>query len=147
MCEDNIQVADGDVQEKERLLHALVGEHLATGLANDEILELLQTEQHLSVEEARVILRGVYDSWSSVREGLNLQAEDDKNWHQYLRMQLLQSAIRDETIPSQRLALQILDSLATIQGISTTIALTAPLSIEMIEKKPEPEATGEQTNG
>lgn len=119
-------------------LHTLVGEYLAKGLTNGEILEILQTEQELSEEDAQRILRAVYDSWTSVREGLDLQSADDSNWHQYLRMRLLQTAMADESTPSQRLALSILDSLATIQGISMSFAQPVPLSIELIEKEPEP---------
>lgn len=134
--------------DKQQLLHTLVGEHLATGLTNGEILELLQKEQGLSEEEAQTILRGVYDSWSSVREGLNLQAADDRNWHHHLRMKLLQTVIQDKTTPSQRLALQVLDSLAALQGIDTVLAQPVPLSIELVEKpKPKTENSGGQTNG
>lgn len=144
MFDDNVQSFDEKAQKAEILLHTLVGEYLATGYTNDEILELLQTEQKLTLEEARKTLCGVYSSWTSVREALNLQAEDDRNWHQYLRMKLLQIAIKDPSIPSQRLALQILDSLASVQGISTTTALTQPLTIELVEKKPEPEPVEEK---
>lgn len=139
MCEDNVQPSDENTQKTEILLHTLVGEYLALGYTNEMILEHLQVEQHLSIEEAQKILRGVYDSWTSVREALNLQAEDDRNWHQHLRMKLLQVALQDSSIPAQRLALQILDSLASVQGISTTTALTQPLMIELVEKKVEPE--------
>lgn len=142
-----------DEQEIKLVLQTLVGEYLATGLTNGEILELLQTEQELSAEGAQAILRGVYDSWSSVREGLNLQAADDRNWHHYLRMRLLQAAIQNESTPSQNLALRVLDSLAALQGITTVQAQPVPLSIELVEKqekpKPEPktEDTGGQNNG
>ena len=123
---------------KQILLHKLVGEYLATGLTNGEILENLEVEQNLSGEDANTILRGVYDSWASVRVGLNLQAEDDRNWHHHLRMKLLQRAIQDESAASQNLVLRVLDSLANLQGITTTQAQPVPLSIELIEKKPEP---------
>lgn len=130
--------------QTELLIHVLVGEYLATGLTNDEILASLQKEQELSIEDAQKVLRGVYDSWASVRVGLNLQSEDDRNWHHYLRMRLLQSAIKDESTPSQNLALRILDSLANLQGVTTTQAQPVPLSIELIEKKPE---TGDKPHG
>lgn len=128
------------------LLHTLVGEYLAKGFTNSKILAHLVEEQALSEEAAQAILRGVYDSWSSVKEGLNLQSADDRNWHHYLRMKLLQSAIADSATPSQRLALQILDSLAALQGITTSQALPVPLAIELVEKKvePKPEDTGGQ---
>lgn len=130
--------------EKKSPLHVVVGEYLAAGFTNDEILTRLQEEQKLTLEEAQVVLRGVYDSWTSVRAGLNLQSEDDRNWHHHLRMKLLQGAIADVSTPSQRLALQILDSIATLQGIDTVPALPVPLAIELVEKKPEPKDTGDK---
>lgn len=125
------------VQEQRVELQTVTGEYLAAGLTNGEILEQLESEHQLTLDEAKTILRGVYDSWVSVREGLNLQADDDRGWHQHLRMKLLQKAIQDKAVPSQRLALMILDSLAGIQGIATTVAQPVPLSIELVEKKPE----------
>lgn len=147
---DDVPATEAE-QKAKVLLHTLVGEYLAKGLTNGEILDLLQEQQELSVEDAQAVLRGVYDSWSSVREGLNLQAEDDRNWHHYLRMRLLQSAMANESTPSQNLALRVLDSLAALQGITTTQAQPVPLSIELVEKEPEPEPkpkdVGDQTNG
>jgi len=145
-------VPAAEVEQKTKvLLHTLVGAYLATGLTNGEILELLQEQQELSAEAARTVLRGVYDSWSSVREGLNLQAADDRNWHHYLRMRLLRSAIQNESTPSQNLALRVLDSLAALQGITTVQAQPVPLSIELVEKAPEPEVKpedkGDKPNG
>jgi len=131
-------------QRTKLLLHTLVGEFLAKGRTNGEILEYLQEEQELSAEGAQAVLRGVYDSWSSVRAGLNLQAEDDRNWHSFLRMRLLQSAMTDPSTPSQNLALRVLDSLATLQGITTVQVQPVPLSIELVEKAPEPEVKPEK---
>jgi len=137
------------VEKTKILLHTLVGEYLAIGLTNEEVLEKLQTEDKLSEDDAKATLRGVYDSWTSVRVGLNLQAEDDRNWHHFLRMRLLQTAIANEAIPAQNLALRILDSLAALQGITTVQAQPVPLSIELVEKekKPEPEPKGDKTDG
>lgn len=120
-------------------LQTVTGEYLAMGFTNGEIIDALMLQQQLTEEEANEILRGVYNSWISVREGLNLQAEDERNWHQHLRMKLLQDAIKDVSTPSRRLALSILDSIAGIQGISTMPEHIVPLSIELIEKKAEPE--------
>ncbi len=124
-------------EEQIKILHVLVGEYLAGGLANEEILKCLVEEQKLEEEDAYEILRGVYDSWTSVREGLSLQSEDDRNWHQHLRIRLLRSALSNESVPSQNLALRVLDSLANLQGITTVIAQPVPLSIELVEKKEE----------
>lgn len=127
-----------DIQERRIELQTVVGEYLAGGYTNGEILEQLELEHQLTLTTAKEILRGVYDSWTSVREGLNIQAEDDRNWHKHLRMKLLQRAIKNETIHSQSLALRILDSLAGVQGISTMPAQVIPLQIELVEKKTEP---------
>ena len=133
-------------EQQIKVLHVLVGEYLAGGYANGEILTCLIDEQKLSAEVAQEILRGVYDSWSSVREVLNLQAEDDRNWHHHLRMRLLRSALGSDSIPSQNLALRVLDSLANLQGITTTQAQPVPLSIELVEKKVEAKGDGRETN-
>lgn len=125
-----------DEQLIERQIAA--GEYLALGYTNGEIIDALVQQQKLTEDEAHEILRGVYDSWISVRDGLNLQAEDERNWHQYLRMKLLQDSLKDPSTPSRRLALQILDSIAGIQGISTMPEHIVPLSIELVEKKIEP---------
>lgn len=117
------------------LLHALVGELLAAGLTNGEILGQLQVEQSLTADESQTVLRAVYDSWTSVKEGLDIQTGDDRNWHQHLRMKLLQQILKDKTVPAQRLALQILDSLATIQGIQSVPEQTLPLTIRLVAKK------------
>ncbi|KKN28898.1 hypothetical protein LCGC14_0849510 [marine sediment metagenome] len=124
-------------------LHTLVGELLALGKTNEEILLELQTVHSQTVEDAYSTLRSVYDSWSSIPEGLNIQPEDSRNWHIHLRMKLLQSAIMAGTTPSQRLALMILDSMAGIQGISTIPEQAIPLSIELVERKTEQPTKGE----
>ncbi len=130
-----------DEAERKRieLLHVAIGEYLAAGFTNEEILGRLQFDHKQTLEQAREALRGVYDSWTSVREGLNIEAEDDRNWHVHLRMKLLQDAIKDATTPSRRLALMLLDSLANIQGISTIPEQAVPLKIELVEKKKEKE--------
>lgn len=130
---------DPHTEEQLIMLHTATGEYLAMGYTNGEIIDALVQHYSLTIDEAREVLRGVFDSWVSVREGLNLQAEDERNWHQHLRMKLLQDALKDVSTPSRRLALSILDSIAGIQGISTMPEHIVPLSIELIEKKPEPE--------
>lgn len=135
-------------QERVEILHEAVGGYLALGMTNGEVLLQLQVDHELEVEEAQVILRGVYDSWVSVNEVLDLQAEDTRNWHQYLRMQLLQDALKESNTPGRRLALLILDSLASIQGIATEVGQTVPLPIVLIAKEPEVEpAEGKEEDG
>lgn len=134
------------MESDELTIHATIGEYLATGLTNGEIIEKLQLDDQLTFESAQQALRNVYSSWSSVREGLEVQPEDERNWHQYLRMRLLQETLKDKTTPSLRLALQILDSLANIQGIAIIGEQSVPLPIMLIEKPPEEkQITGETT--
>ncbi len=132
-------------QERVEILHEAVGGYLALGLTNGEILSQLQVDHEIEVEEAQAILRGVYDSWVSVSEVLDLQAEDTRNWHQYLRMRLLQDALKESNTPGRRLALQILDSLASIQGIATDVGQTVPLPIVLIAKELEEKEDGVDT--
>jgi hypothetical protein len=140
------QTEHSEEQQRIFLLHELVGRYLAEGLTNQEIITKLQIEQVLEYEEAQTILRQVYTSWQVVKEGLDLQVEDERNWHQYLRMQLLAATLKEQNTPSRRLALAILDSLANIQSIGTSTPVTVPLPIMLIEKPPteeEKEETGE----
>lgn len=140
------QLINDEQQRKQtEVLHVIVGEHLAAGFTNEEVLGHLRLEQNLTLEQAQTALRGVYTSWTSVREGLNIEAEDDRNWHIHLRMKLLQDAIKDITTPSRRLALMILDSLANIQGISTIPEQAVPLMIQLVEKQKEPEQPKKET--
>lgn len=124
-------------EEQIIIYHTIIGELLAKGFTNQEILTTLQLEQALDLEEAQTLLRGVYDSWSSVRVDLKLQTEDDRNWHQHLRMQLLQRALATTDTPSLNLALRILDSLAGIQGVTTTIEQMLPLPIILVDAEKE----------
>jgi hypothetical protein len=54
-------------------------------------------------------------------------------------MRLLRDTLEDTSIIAKRLALRILDSLAAIQGISTTTEQTTPLPIILVEKQPSNE--------
>ena len=140
------QTNEEEQRKRTELLHVAVGEYLAAGYTNGEILGYLQLEHKQTLEQAREALRGVYSSWTSVREGLNIEAEDDRNWHIHLRMKLLRDAIKDPATPSRRLALMVLDSLAGIQGISTIPEQAIPLRIELVEKKPEPKPEEKEAN-
>ena len=113
--------------------HTVVGELLATGYTSGEILIRLQTIYEITLEEAQTLLRDVYDSWESVKVGLNLQLTDERNWHQHLRMKLLQQTLKSTDTPSLRLALQILDSLAELQDVLSTVGQTIPLPIILVE--------------
>ena len=134
-------------QTQEMELQVSVGELLARGNTSGEILESLVSGFSIEPEDAAIALRRVYDSWITTRESLNLQAEDDRNWHRYLRMRLLRDTLQDTSIIAKRLALRILDSLAAIQGITTVTEQTTPLPIILVEKQPEVDVVTENTNG
>lgn len=117
----------------------LIGEYLALGLTGSEIITNLQEGEGLTVEDAFQALHSVYASWSEVRNELALQLDDERNWHIYLRMRLLQDALAEKTTPARRLALQILDSLAAIQGIGVIATQPIPIAIELVEKEDDGE--------
>jgi len=127
--------AEDSLSAKLPNLQKQVGGLLANGKLNEEILDALQVGG-LSPDEARRVLRSVYDSWASVQDLLNIQAEDNRNWHQFMRMRLLQKTLGAEAIASWNLSLRILDSLAAVQGISTLPISTVPLPILLVEKAP-----------
>lgn len=122
-------------------IQALVGESIAKGLTDGEILDAL-TKADLTEEEAATVLRGVYNQWSEIKSSLDLGDEDNSNWHQFIRKKLLQKALANDIPSSQHLALRILDSLAQIQGIGVVPLQPVPLYIELVEKV-EPDATQE----
>lgn len=119
----------------DKSLQVKVGELLAKGFTNGEILAALQEEDQVTLEIAQTTLRGVFDCWTSVHLGLNIQDEDERNWHHHLRMKLLQKVLGSEETPSLRLALNILDSLAAVQGITTTVEHMVPLPIFLVPKE------------
>ncbi len=118
-----------------------VGELLAAGHPDSDIISTLQEEGGLSHKEACEVLHGIYIGWQHTREELDLQENNLKDWHVFLRKGILQVALRESTISSLKLALSVLDSLATIQGISTEQGPTLPLSITLVEKKEDKETT------
>lgn len=114
-----------------------IGKWLAEGRTNDDIVDTLAEECALSREEASTALREVYDGWQHTRDALELTDDNLIDWHVFLRKQILQTALEEKTVASLRLALSVLDSLATIQGISTPEGQTVPLTITLVEKKEE----------
>lgn len=119
-------------------IHEAIGELLAKGHTDDDIISSLEEESDLSHEAACKVLRDVYDGWQHTRDALDLNDGNLKDWHVFLRKTILQEALGQSTIPSMKLALSVLDSLAAIQGISTTESQTVPLSITLVEKKETP---------
>lgn len=115
-----------------------IGELLANGYPDSEIVILLLDEFTITEEEAVGALRGVYDQWSNVTQKLNLQIDDLKNWHIHQRTNLLKNALLDkQDIKAQRIALSILDSLAELQGLTDRkidIGAGGSVKIELISK-------------
>lgn len=129
--------------ETDEILTA-VGELLAKGLSDDEIIAELEKEEDLSHEDACKVLRDVYDKWQHTREVLDLDENNLKDWHVHLRKHILKTSLADgSSIASLRLALSVLDSLAGIQGISTEQGQIVPLAITLVEKKEETETETE----
>ncbi len=114
-----------------------IGELLAQGHVDIDIIATLEEEYQLSNEDACGLLRQVYDSWQHTRDMLDLNENSLQDWHVFLRKQILQKALKDSTTASLRLALSVLDSLAAVQGISTIQGATVPLQITLVEKKEE----------
>ena len=120
-------------------IHEIIGELLAQGHTDDDIVATLEESEDLSRTDANDALRSVYDSWQNTRDTLELTDNNRIDWHVFLRKRILQTALKESTVASLRLALSVLDSLATIQGISTPQGQTVPLTITLVEKKEEPE--------
>jgi len=122
-------------------LHEAIGELLAAGYTDEDIVSTLQDHEGFTRMEACEALRGVYSGWQSTREELGLNENNLVDWHVFLRKQLLQRALAEGSIAALKLALGILDSLAAVQGISATQGQSTPLAITLVEKK---EDTSEQ---
>lgn len=121
-----------------------IGEWIAGGYSSSEIVTELVKNQKFSKENATELLRSVYDQWEEVSSSLSLGEQDKLNWHQQLRMSLLKTAIADTTVPSQRLALNILDSLAALEGIGgIATKLVIPLPLTFV---PKPETVTKDDN-
>jgi len=126
---------------KEEFLE-IVGELLAGGYSNSDIVNALEA-QGLSREEAVNTLKGVYRNWQDTRTSLDLNESDITEWHIYLRQQLLRHALENTSPQGIRVALQVLDSLAAIQGVVSTQTSSVPLSIVLKEET----ADGKQEAG
>ncbi len=116
-------------------IQADIGEWLASGYTHEEIItELIASE--LSSEEAEAELRSVYEHWQHTSESLNLKDDDLINWHVYLRKRILQKALAFGTLPSYKLALSILDSLASVQCVGNMTQIKdIPINIILKESQ------------
>jgi len=132
-------------------LNYKIGELLAKGIATTEIISTLVQEQLVDDENTAVIaLQVFYAGWQSIKKALSLQPDDVKNWHIYLRHEILKKAMKDDTPAHIRTALTILESLADIQGVQTdTEAIDEhelTIVFEPVEKiTPQPNEDDNQT--
>lgn len=119
----------------------LAGQLLAEGYSQHRVLQILETPPSgLSPQEAREALRAVFESWKSELDLESLRAQ-----HVELRHVLLQKAMSDSSIAHLRLALAILDSLASVQGLKVTEA--TPQGMGEIRVMLIPVASKETQNG
>ncbi|KKN38482.1 hypothetical protein LCGC14_0752860 [marine sediment metagenome] len=122
-------------------LQEAIGGLLAQGQTDEDIIASIIENEQATYEEACGALRSVYDGWQQTREALDLNDTNLQDWHVFLRKHILQTALTANTIPSLKLALGVLDSLATIQGVCAEQGQAAPLTITLVEKKEDPEST------
>lgn len=115
----------------------LIGEYIAQGFTNGQIVAEL-CKVGLTQDQAWDAVKHIYDTWKAETDRVNLQLDDERNWHQFLRMRLLQKALRTESVSAWQLALRILDSLATMQGITTLSTAPIPLPIMLVEAEEVP---------
>ncbi|HDZ62471.1 MAG TPA: hypothetical protein ENH40_04935 [Nitrospirae bacterium] len=119
-------------------LQEAIGELLAQGNTDEDIITSIMENEDVSHEEACNALRSVYNGWQQVREALDLNDVNLQDWHVFLRKHILQTALTASTIPALKLALSVLDSLAAIQGVCSEQGQAAPLTITLVEKEEKP---------
>lgn len=123
-----------------------ISEWLALGFSDVQIIGELQTVANLDEKEAQAALKDLYAHWQDTRDAVDLREADLVAWHVFLRKRILQKMIARADPAGQRVALAVLDSLATIQGIAVATSQTIPLKIVMKEKKDDttsPDTPGE----
>ncbi len=118
-------------------LQEAIGRLLAQGNTDEDIIASIVEEQGATYEEACNALRSVYDGWQETRDTLDLDDTNLQDWHVFLRKHILQTALKENTMPALKLALSVLDSLASIQGVCAEQGQAAPLTITLVEKKEE----------
>jgi len=117
-------------------IQVAIGEWLAMGYTDEQIVnELVLTSTCETEEEAQGVLKSVYNRWQDTKSALDLQSVDILQWHIYMRKKLLQKALETHTLPSIKIALSILDSLAAVEGISTVEPPTVPIHITLTERE------------
>lgn len=119
-----------DMEDVEKVL----GELLAKGLTSEEIvIELQILGPEVTKEEAIKFLTQFYKNWGNTDAAID-QPDMHRQWHVFMRHQLLQEILKAPTTKDLRTALAILDSLASIQGVDTKHPEEAeiPLSIKLV---------------
>lgn len=103
-------------------VHKVLGELLAEGLTSEEvILQLLERYEGLEKSAAIAYLNHFYETWSETDESLSKQVDLNKYWHVFMRHKLLQTALKESSTKDLRTTLAILDSLASIQGVTAKL--------------------------
>ena len=98
----------------------LVGQLIAEGYSAQGVYKALSVEPFLIPrEDISVAIKEVYESWRREDEELNLDLADYRRYHLEMRHRLLVSALAtSDSAQSLRLALSILESMATLQNLS-----------------------------
>ena len=130
--------------EQSKTLPQRIGELFALGCGTAEIIETVIDEGLAEDKESALQgLKAMYDSWSNLNDALSITLSDTKNWHIFMRHELLKDTLK----LNPRVALAILESLADIQRIKISADANLeniPLSINLIAKidqKPSDEVT------
>lgn len=115
-----------------------IGQLFAMGEAIPEIVKLLQTEKYVETEEdAIALVQNVYASWKEIEEKSELDMIDTKNWHIYMRHQLLKKTMDS----NPRAALAVLESLAELQKVKVALDAsldTIPIMINLVPRIDKP---------
>jgi hypothetical protein len=101
-------------------LQLVAGSLLADANTDEDIVARLIEAFKVTQEQAVAAIKDVYRQWSGVSALLDLGNTDLLNWHAHMRMRILRDSLRDPSVPSQGLALKVLDSLAALQGFGGT---------------------------
>ena len=128
----------------EPAIYETIGQSLAKGMSNQEIVTTLVSMGNISEEEAVKHLRSVYDHWNNIHELLQPKKTDLLNWHLQLRHKLLQNAMEDgNDMKAVRVALAILESMAELQDIKAIEGGTREsITINLVPKQVKEEPNG-----
>lgn len=126
----------------EEIIVKEIGMLLAQGYSESEIIALL-IGRGVAKEQALHLLKSIYHEWQHTSRALAHKVEDLVSYHNFMRHQLLQTALREtannasksEVSSLLRTALAILDSLATLNKIvAPDSAGAATLTVTFVPK-------------